>query len=191
MGLTICKAFAEMMSGEVGVTSTEGKGSTFWFTAALETVTETDSAASDSKEHIDFSGKKVLVAEDNKVNQLVVGKLLEKLNIAYELVENGLEAVEHFKNESYDLVLMDCEMPELNGYEATKQIRSFENSNSKQSTPIIALTANALEENRDLCIGVGMNDHIAKPIQFEALKSSLASQISDRKGAAKRGRGKY
>ncbi len=122
----------------------------------------------DPEKGYDFEGFKVLLVDDNEVNRMVATLLLEDVNLDVEVAENGQEAVDKVRGNSYDLVFMDCEMPLLNGFEATREIRALEDSISA-ITPIIAMTANAMKGDRDRCIESGMNDYIAKPIDAEEL----------------------
>jgi two-component system sensor histidine kinase/response regulator len=119
-----------------------------------------------------LEGARVLVAEDNKVNQLVTRKMLSQLGVDYEIVENGQEALEQLTVEHFDLVLMDCQMPVVDGYEATRLIRTSEQVLNRD-IPVVAMTANALSTDRQLCLDAGMNDHVAKPVKLETLKQAL------------------
>ncbi|MDH5544131.1 MAG: PAS domain S-box protein [Gammaproteobacteria bacterium] len=119
-----------------------------------------------------FSGH-VLLVEDNPVNQEVSSELIRQLGMTVDIAANGIEAVEAVKRSPYDLVLMDCQMPEMDGYEATNYIRIFENSQSRTKVNIIALTANAMKGDREKCIAVGMNDYLSKPFTLEQLISTL------------------
>lgn len=120
-----------------------------------------------------FEGKRVLVVEDNSVNQKVVNGLLKKLKLQVDTVNNGLEALTALQNSAnYSLVLMDCQMPEMDGFEAARTYRKSEKGDAK--LPIIALTANAMEGDEELCLAAGMDDYLAKPIRFEALQSTLS-----------------
>jgi CheY-like chemotaxis protein len=112
----------------------------------------------------------ILVAEDNLVNQKVISAMLDKLNMTYDVVENGEDAVKAVQEHQYDLVLMDCQMPVLDGYEATKQIRTM---SEFDALPIYALTANADTESKELALTIGFNEHLSKPITLEKLKASL------------------
>ncbi len=168
MGLAICKKLVGLMNGQIGVKSEENIGSTFWFELELDKVEM-------PKEEIVspiFSNKKIhiLVAEDSIVNQKVISKMLEKLGHSFDLVTNGIEAFEMFKNNHYDLVLMDIRMPEMNGIDATIKIRNLK---STKHTPVIALTADATNQDYSKCMESGMDDYITKPIDFLKLKKVL------------------
>ena len=179
LGLTISKQLVELMGGKIGVNSREGHGSTFWFTAILEGIAADERALADERnvgpldepclrtsiEH----KKQVLVAEDNPTNQLVVLAQLDKLGYKADAVTNGAEAVEAVEHGDYDLLLMDCEMPVMDGYEATLRIRESLQSN----IPIVALTADVTSSARERCLGVGMNGYLSKPIELPVLATML------------------
>ncbi|KAA3619934.1 MAG: response regulator [Calditrichaeota bacterium] len=180
LGLAISQKLVKLMQGKIGIRSRVGEGSTFWFTVEL-----TKQPISKIKAKTDEQEKKatifdaannkrnklqILLAEDNKVNQMVAVKMLEKLGHAVACVDNGIKAVEAVKNKTYHLVLMDCQMPEMDGFEATRQIRHSEGS---LHTPIVALTANAMKGDREKCLASGMDDYLTKPIQLAKLKNVL------------------
>ena len=119
---------------------------------------------------------RVLVAEDNAVNQLLVRRMFEKLGIRIDLAANGREAVKMATEQQYDIIFMDCSMPELDGYEATVLLR---NQNRGARVPIIALTANAMSEDRARCLNAGMDDHLTKPVRVEDIRSALVRWVPD------------
>jgi CheY-like chemotaxis protein len=124
-----------------------------------------------------LSDAKILLVEDNMINQEVALGLLSQFNIVPYIVGNGLEAVNVITDEKhsiqYDMVIMDCQMPVMDGYEATRQVRKYENKNKKDSIPIIAMTANAMKGDKEKCIEAGMSDYIPKPINPDLLKSKI------------------
>jgi PAS domain S-box-containing protein len=172
LGLAISKQLVEMMDGELGVESEPAKGSLFWFTVRLKRWHETERHRHDAEGPIEAPGSslvsrqlRVLLAEDNPVNQEVGRLILEGLDCLVEVVDDGRLAVEEVFSEEYDLVFMDCQMPDVDGYEATRMIRQREamTAGKTQRVPIIALTAHAMEGDRELCLEAGMDDYVAKP----------------------------
>ncbi|MGQ9658151.1 MAG: response regulator, partial [Fimbriimonadales bacterium] len=121
-----------------------------------------------------FPDKRILLVEDNEVNRKVATRMLAKLQLQVEIAVNGREAVQKASETAYDLILMDCQMPEMDGYEATRTLRQ-----QGVPTPIIALTANALEGDREKCLACGMNDYLSKPIQADKLRQTLAKWLCD------------
>ncbi len=180
LGLTICKQIVEQMGGEIGVTSAIGQGSTFWFTAQFSvqdttTVTQPSVIANDTQEN-NLVGLKnhqinILIAEDNLVNQQVLLNQLEILGYHADFVVNGEQALAMLSQQNYDVVLMDCQMPVIDGYTATQELRRREGSN--RHTVVIALTANAMPEDREKCLASGMDDYISKPINLSLLNALL------------------
>ena len=198
LGLAISKQLVELMGGYIGVTSKAGKGSTFWFTLPLALdsravdLPETESKASAlPTRHQDFSnlqaatsgpglngkfaGSRILVVEDNIVNQKVALRLLERLGVRVDVAANGREAIEMVDLLPYDMVFMDCQMPEMNGYEAAAQIRRRQGSGRR--VPIIAMTAETTVLCRDQCLQSGMDGYIAKPVTLDDIAEALRTWV--------------
>lgn len=180
LGLSISRQLVELMGGRLDVSSREGEGSIFSFTARFVRVPaeETGLLSQEQineliRQSVSYSeqrGKfKILVVEDNLINQKVAGALLEKAGFRYTLVESGYQALQSLENEPFDLVLMDCQMPGLDGYETTLLIRSANVAVIRNDMPIIAMTANAMEGDREKCLEAGMDDYIPKPIELSQL----------------------
>ena len=171
LGLAICKQLCLMMNGGIGVESEPGSGSTFWFTVRCELGSEPVAAAIPPQIEKTARSLKILVAEDNLLIQKLIAKLLSKAGHTAEIVPNGAQAVIAVVRQSYDLVLMDMQMPELDGVSAARKIRQL--GGPKSEVPIIALTGNALVGQRESCLAAGMNDYLSKPFEPEQLYAAI------------------
>ncbi len=177
LGLAICKQLSEMMGGDIGVRSTLGQGSTFWFRVRLITCA--------APEHPEASGIRqagplhatqaqgqadirVLLAKDNVINQKVATRMLQKMGCRVDVTVNGHEVLAALDRVSYDLIFMDCQMPEMDGYEATAEIRAREVGTGNH-IPIVAMTANAMQGDSERCLAAGMDDYTSKPVQQNTL----------------------
>ncbi|MGI8809322.1 MAG: PAS domain S-box protein [Acidimicrobiales bacterium] len=175
LGLAISKQLVEMMGGEIGMESTLGAGSTFWFDVPLAVASAPPTKAVRLQDPIELQvhgDARLLVAEDNPVNQLVAVRMLEKLGFRADVAANGSEAVDALMRIEYAAVLMDCQMPEMDGFEATRAIRRQQSGGRR--TPVIAMTAAAAEADRNRCFEADMDDYISKPVRSEDLRIVLA-----------------
>lgn len=172
LGLSISKHLVETMGGKIGVRSAEGIGSIFWFTLDLELgdayLVRSRQSTQPKPLVIPRQALRILLAEDNKVNQMIAIKMLEKNGFKIDAVDNGHEAIEALKQGGYDLVLMDCQMPELDGFQATRAIRSATDAGFA-NIPIIAMTANAMVGDRQRCLEAGMDEYLTKPVRANDL----------------------
>lgn len=186
LGLKIAQDLVHAMGGEIQVVSEPGIGSRFWFSLPLIPTGEIATSAQERGNEIATDVVKsqnpgsdmplhghILLVEDNRINQVVATRMLDKLGLSYDIANHGGESIDHVLAKDYDLILMDMEMPQMDGPEATRRIRGMENAARKKPIPIIAMTANALHEDRERCIASGMNDHMAKPVEMSKLVELL------------------
>jgi len=177
LGLTICKRLAELMGGHIHVQSEVGVGSTFWVELPLpvaETVPQPVQTEPSPQGKTDVpAGLRILLVEDNEVNRKVAVRMLERLGCEGDIAHHGQEAVEKTAGQQYDIVFMDVHMPQMDGYEATRLIRERENGLGKHHV-IIAMTADAMEGDRELCLQAGMDDYLSKPFKESDLRAMLA-----------------
>jgi signal transduction histidine kinase len=173
LGLTIVRQLVEMMRGNLGIESELGKGSKFWFVIPMGIAkSQTLLKQVESVAYGTLLGH-VLLVEDNPVNQMVAKKMLEKLGLDLTLAGNGKEALQKIEEEEIDVVLMDCQMPEMDGFEATRLLREREHAANVQCVPVIAMTANVMEGDREKCLQAGMDDYLGKPVRLEELETVL------------------
>jgi PAS domain S-box-containing protein len=191
LGLAISKSIVEMMGGKIGIKSDLGKGAAFIFTIQAKKSDQVNNAINDSpgteqgakeeKTDLDglFDGRRVLLAEDMEINREIVLALFEPTRLKIDCVENGVEAVRKFSEAParYDLIFMDIQMPEMDGYEATRRIRALDIPEAKK-IPIVAMTANVFREDVEKCIKAGMNSHVGKPLNFDEVLEKLKGYLA-------------
>jgi signal transduction histidine kinase/AmiR/NasT family two-component response regulator len=178
LGLVIARKLVALMGGEIQVQSVPGKGSTFSFTIEVPLAQASDRTTSVKAPRLDSLA--VLVAEDNAVNQTIVAAMLRSLGHRATLVGTGAEALAALAREEFDLVLMDCNMPELDGLEATRRLRAGGSGARDPRIPVIALTANAMDGDREACLAAGMDDFVAKPVTIATLRQAIERARSAR-----------
>jgi CheY-like chemotaxis protein len=202
LGLSICKKITNLMGGEIWIESEEGKGSTFFFTACFkksQTPLEPDVSKPDKTEILEWAGSplKILLVEDNPINQLLAKRILEKQSHHVEIAENGLKAMQALIDNDFDVILMDVQMPVMDGLTTTRLIRRCENSKDIEAgeyqellqklslkinadhIPIVAMTANAMVEDREKCLEAGMDDFVSKPFKAGEVYRAIAKVINE------------
>jgi CheY-like chemotaxis protein len=181
LGLSICSELVEMMGGEIGAHGEPGRGSTFWFTADLalpEPAAEPEPAAPEPAP----AEVAILVVDDNAVNRMVAAEMLRKRGHRVEVAKDGAEAVAAAAAERFAVILMDCHMPIMDGYEATRAIRAAEGEGER--TAIVAMTSDTVDSVRDACFEAGMDDYLAKPVRPEDLVTVLERWLPQRDAKA-------
>uniref|UniRef100_V5GG36 histidine kinase n=2 Tax=Kalmanozyma brasiliensis (strain GHG001) TaxID=1365824 RepID=V5GG36_KALBG len=201
LGLSICKNLVDLMGGTIGLESVENKGSNAWFSIPFEKVRTLEASGDSSPDEeaipeimMDEATSSlgvsenplqrprkdiwILVAEDNLINAQIALKTLKKMGFSCKVAKDGLEAIEEVGKHSYDLILMDCHMPNCDGYEATKRLRKSD-SVDVRTTPIIAMTASAIRGDREKCLAAGMSDYLSKPVKSAALETTLVKWLFD------------
>ena len=198
LGLAISRRLVERMQGEIGVDSQRGCGATFWFVASLPQADGETLELQQSSQRIKLAPRRhsastlravggrprVLVVEDNAVNQKVTVRMLERLGVAPDVAGDGLEAIDALGRVAYDMVLMDCHMPGMDGFEATERVRRLPGDRGQM--PIIALTASTTLEDRERCMEAGMDDFVSKPVEKEALAALVAQWLSPTEAEARK-----
>lgn len=176
LGLTICKKLTEMMNGTIGVQSTEGIGSTFWFSLPMPITDKPIIEKLNKPAHrAPSDNNTIMFVEDNETNIMITAEMLNQAGYETILCRNGKEAVTAYQNNPTPLILMDCQMPVMDGWEATQKIRAYEQDNNLPPATIVALTANAMQGDREKCLAAGMDDYLAKPFKKRALLEKLDS----------------
>ncbi len=181
LGLSICKYLTAMMGGEIGVESVKGQGALFWFHITFPKMVESTHATPPAQAGIsaiaDAANKHVLLVEDHPVVRQLTARQLYNLGVSVHVVANGKEAIAAAKSFVFDVILMDCQLPEVDGFQATKAIREFEASLGRH-TPIIAIAAGAMPSDRQKCLAAGMDDFLSKPIRIQQLSEKISQWLS-------------
>ena len=175
LGLSISSSFVKLLNGKLELKSQENKGSEFYFSIPIKIGQEIKKEVKNT--NIDLLKGRILVVEDNKANQMFMKVILKNMNLEFDIANDGIEAIKKFNSNQYTLILMDENMPNMNGIEATKQILTIEKENNIKHTPIIALTANALKGDRKRFLDAGMDEYLTKPINKDKLYKILVNFI--------------
>jgi CheY-like chemotaxis protein len=180
LGLAISLKLTELMGGKIGVDSQYGNGSTFWFYIFTDVASQETKSHGDTTENENFIAKKmkILLVEDNRINQQVAVFSLKKMGHDVDVADNGQLALEKWIENDYDAILMDIQMPIMDGYECTRKIRELEHEKARKRVPIYAMTANAEKSERTFCLALGMDDYISKPFKPEKLALILQNKIN-------------
>jgi CheY-like chemotaxis protein len=188
LGLAICRELAQLMSGVINVDSVPGRGAAFTLSIPLSRLGHESAPlpAPPAGDEVELLPLRVLAAEDNAVNQLVLRTLLNQLGLDPHVVEDGAAAVAAWESMDWDVILMDVQMPVMDGLDATRAIRLLPQG---AALPILAMTANAFDEERQRCLDAGMDDHVAKPVVAEQLFATLHDWLSGAKKTAPRPEG--
>ncbi len=186
LGLTITRQLVELMGGAITARGERGVGSCFEFVVGLKSCEDQRSEFAGRSQGVRQEGDallqfdcRLLVAEDNLTNQIVVEGMLDLFGCKVDMANNGVEALLAYKPDKYDLILMDCQMPKLDGYNATREIRGLEEKTAAERTPIVALTAHVMHSDVEYCLSAGMDDHVGKPLQLKDLQQVLEKWIPD------------
>ena len=187
LGLAISRRLVQMMDGEMGCQSQSGEGSLFWFEVPLPQNPPPQAAAepAEAPGREAVAGTPVLLAEDNPVNQKVLARLLERLGCQVTVVSDGQEAVEATQRGGFDVIFLDCQMPRMDGYEAARRIRQA--GGRLENVPVVALTAHAMESDRQRCLEAGMTDYVAKPVSLDSLRAALERALGPARQMVVRG----
>jgi len=185
LGLAICKSLVELMGGTIGVDSRDGEGSTFRFTVVLEkqvaaSLPQIPNKEETHREPLIAAGIRILLTEDDPVAKKIIPMLLKSYGYLVDVASDGKDALLALEKNDYELVLMDCMMPEMSGYEVTAVIRDPASAVRRHDIPVIALTGNAMKQDRDYCLSFGMNDHLPKPLLFPDLLAMLEKYLNGR-----------